>query len=71
MRIVKRLDLQPVHAAGKWIAAADRMIQNMAINVTRGATSTLKEGDDCEALAREAVRHANRHLLCGGDGAGD
>ena len=57
--------------AGRWIIAADRMIQNMTMAPDEGATSTMKEGDDCGALAREAVGHADRHLLCSGDGAGD
>jgi hypothetical protein len=40
-------------------------------DLTMGATSTMKEGDNREALDRESAGHAGRHLLRGGDGAGD
>jgi hypothetical protein len=67
----KGLTFNPFTLAGRWITAADRMIQNMTMAPDEGATSTMKEEDHCEALAREAVRHVDRHLLFGGDGAGD
>jgi hypothetical protein len=65
------LTFNPFTLAVRWIAAADSKIQNMTMAPDEGATSTMKEGDDSEALAREAVGHVDRHLLFGGDGAGD
>jgi hypothetical protein len=36
-----------------------------------GTTNKVREGDNREALDRESAGHAGRHMLRGGDGAGN
>jgi hypothetical protein len=36
-----------------------------------GCDTTMREGDNREALDRESAGHADRNLLRGGDGAGN
>jgi hypothetical protein len=66
------LTFNPSTLTARRLLGPEDMIHNRAIaHLTMGATTTMKEGDNREGLARESAGHAGRHLQHGGDGAGD